>query len=82
MLPKAVPISIPASAMNTRASANRPTSAMASAADANGRSVLSEGMMAAAATMVPKRMYGTARNSGDASCASTASLCSSLRSRR
>ena len=46
--PKAVPMSIAASAMNTRASANSPTSAIASAARANGRSVASDGTIAAA----------------------------------
>ena len=52
--PKAVPMSIAASAMKTRASANRPTSAIASAAAANGTSVASEGMMAAEQTIAPK----------------------------
>ena len=78
MLPKAVPMSMPARAVNTRASANSPTSAMTSAACANGRSVESEGMMAAATTMMPISRYGTTRNSAVASCASTASLRSSL----
>ncbi len=53
MLPNAVPMSMPASAMNTRARANSPTRAMVSATAANGRSVDSEGMMAAAATITP-----------------------------
>jgi hypothetical protein len=44
-------MSIAASAMNTRASANRPTSAIASAATPNGRSVASEGTIAAAQHM-------------------------------
>src|SRR3546814_10868382 len=38
-LPNAVPISIAASAMNTRANANRPTSAIASVAGDHGRAV-------------------------------------------
>ena len=52
-VPKAVPTSIAASDMNTRAVANRPTSAMASAAFEKGSRVPSEGMIAAAHTMVP-----------------------------
>ena len=51
--PNAVPMSIAASEMNTRASANRPTSAIASAAGANGRSVASAGTIAAAQHMQP-----------------------------
>ena len=53
MLPKTVPISIAARAMNTRAVANRPTNAMASATLARGRSVVTEGMIAAAVAMAP-----------------------------
>ena len=41
-------MSMAASAMNTRASANKPTRAIASAARANGKSVASEGTIAAA----------------------------------
>jgi len=43
-------------AANTRASANRPTSAIASAARANGRSVASEGTIAAASAIAAKTM--------------------------
>ena len=57
-VPKAVPTSIAASDTNTRASANSPTSAIASAAGANGRSVASDGTIAAASPMQPNRMYG------------------------
>ena len=53
IVPKAVPMSMAASEMNTRARANRPTSAIASAAGARGRSVDSVGMMAQASTMQP-----------------------------
>ena len=42
--------------MNTRASANRPTSAIASAARANGRSVASDGTIAAAQAIAPNTM--------------------------
>ena len=76
-VPNAVPTSIAASDRNTRAVANSPTSAMASAAGVSG-SVLIDGMIAAATTIVPKTTYGAARNSGEASCASTASLWNSL----
>jgi len=55
-VPKAVPMSIAASEMNTRASANRPTSAIASAAAASGRSVDRLGTMPQASTMAPKTM--------------------------
>ena len=54
--PNAVPMSIAASAMKTRASANSPTSAIASAARANGRSVASDGTIAAAQHIAPKTM--------------------------
>src|SRR5436190_23928149 len=64
--PNAVPMSIAASAMNTRASANKPTSAMASAAVANGRSVASDGTMAAAQHIAPKTTYGVRRKIGEA----------------
>jgi hypothetical protein len=64
--PKAVPISMAASDRNTRAVANSPINAIASATRASGRSVATEGMMAAANTIVPKRMYGVARNRGEA----------------
>ena len=53
MLPKAVPTSMAASEMKTRAVANSPTRATASAAGASGRSVDSVGMMAQASTMQP-----------------------------
>ena len=53
-VPNAVPMSIAASEMKTRASANRPTSAIASAAGDSGRSVDSVGMIALASTMQPK----------------------------
>ena len=49
-------MSIAASEMNTRASANSPTSAIASAAGASGRSVDSVGMIALASSMQPKTM--------------------------
>ena len=55
-VPKAVPMSIAASEMKTRASANRPTSAIASAAGASGRSVDRVGMMPQASTMAPNTM--------------------------
>ena len=51
--PKEVPMSIAASAENTRARANTPTSAMMSAAGANGRSVASTGTIPAASHMQP-----------------------------
>ena len=54
MLPKAVPTSIAASEMNTRARAKRPTSAIASAAGASGRLVDSVGMIIAASSMQAK----------------------------
>ncbi len=78
-VPKAVPMSIAASDMKTRAIANRPTSAIASAAERNGRPVPIEGITAAAATIAPKTTYGAMRNSGEASAAITASLWNSLR---
>ena len=66
--------------MNTRASANRPTSAIASAARANGRSVASDGTIAAAqhhrAEDDVGRRCGTAATR---SRATTASLLNSLR---
>ena len=52
-VPNAVPTSIAASDMNTRAVASRPTSAIASAAGVNGRRVPIDGMIAAATTIVP-----------------------------
>ena len=78
-VPKAVPTSIAASDTNTRAVANRPTSAMASAARVNGRRVAIEGMIAAAVTIVPKTTYGARRNRREALDAITASLWKSLR---
>ena len=77
--PKAVPMSIAASDMNTRASAKRPTSAMASAARANGRSVASDGTIAAAQHIAPNTTYGVRRKIGDAFSATTASFANSLR---
>ena len=65
-VPNAVPTSIAASDMKTRAVANSPTSAIASAASENGRRVPIEGMIAAAHTMVPNTTYGATRNSGEA----------------
>ncbi|MCY1371715.1 hypothetical protein D9M69_588700 [compost metagenome] len=53
MVPNAVPMSIAASEMNTRAKANSPTKATASAAGASGKSVESVGMIAQASTMQP-----------------------------
>ena len=55
-VPNAVPMSIAASDMKTRATANRPTSAMASAAGASGRSVDRLGTMPQASTMTPNTM--------------------------
>ena len=52
-VPKAVPISIAASDRKTRAVANSPTSAMASAAIVKGRRVPIEGIMPAATTIAP-----------------------------
>ncbi len=52
--PKEVPMSIAASAANTRASANTPTSAMMSAAGANASPVASTGTMPPASHMQPK----------------------------
>src|SRR6266568_5077723 len=49
--PKEGPMSMAASAENTRASANTPTSAMMSAAGAKGRSVAGTGTMPAASRM-------------------------------
>ena len=77
--PKAVPMSIAASAMNTRASANRPTSAIASAARANGRSVASDGTIAAAQHIAANTMYGVIRKTADALSATTASFANNLR---
>ena len=78
-MPKAVPMSIAASAMNTRARANSPTSAIASAARANGRSVASDGTIAAAAHIAPKTTYGVILKIGEAPVATMASLMNSLR---
>ncbi len=72
--PNAVPASIAASAMKTRARASNPTSAMTSAAGENGRPVASIGTMPLASTMQPNTRYGTARNRNDAWWASTTSL--------
>jgi hypothetical protein len=77
-VPKEVPMSMPASEMKMRARPKTPTSAMVSAAGANGRSVDSVGMMAQASTMQPNMTKGAARNSGEALCASTTSLWNSL----
>ena len=78
-VPNAVPMSIAASDMKTRAIASSPTSAIASAAERKGRPVPIEGMTAAAATIAPNTTYGARRNSGDALSAITASLWNSLR---
>jgi hypothetical protein len=77
-----VPTSIAASETKTRASANRPTSAIASAAGASGRSVESVGMIALASSMQLKTTYGAERNRRDACCATTDSLWNSLWSTR
>ena len=53
-VPNAVPMSMAASDMNTRATASSPTRAIASAAVVNGSPVPIDGMIAAAATMAPK----------------------------
>src|SRR5436190_717814 len=66
IVPNDVPTSIAASDMKTRASANSPTRAIASAAGASGRSVESVGMIALASSMQLKTMYGAARKHGDA----------------
>jgi hypothetical protein len=76
--PNDVPMSIAASAMNTRANANRPTSAIASAARANGSAVASDGTIAAAQHIAPNTMYGVTRKIGDAFSAMTASFVKSL----
>ena len=47
-----------------------------------GRSVTSEGMIAAASTIVPNNTYGVGRKRGEASVARAASLWKSLRSMR
>ena len=47
---------MPASDTNTRASAKRPTSAITSAAGANGSEVASTGTMPTASHMQPNRM--------------------------
>ncbi len=52
-VPNAVPISIAANERKTRATASRPTRAIASAAVAKGNRVPIEGMIAAAATIAP-----------------------------
>jgi len=55
-VPKAVPMSIAASDMNTRAVASSPTSAIASATCVRGSRVPIEGMIPAATTMAAKTM--------------------------
>ncbi len=55
-VPKEVPMSIAASARNTRARAKMPTSAMTSAAGENGRSLAMVGTMPAASAMQAKIM--------------------------
>ncbi|MNC85709.1 hypothetical protein D3C83_13210 [compost metagenome] len=55
-VPNEVPTSMPASEMNTRASANSPTSAITSAAGANGSEVASTGTMPTASHMQPNRI--------------------------
>jgi len=72
-------MSIAANAMKTRASANNPTSAIASAACANGRSVASDGTIAAAQHIAANTMYGVVLKIADAFCATTASFMNSLR---
>ncbi|MNR62979.1 hypothetical protein D3C85_1851410 [compost metagenome] len=69
-----MPTSIAASEMNTRASANNPTSAIASAAGESGRSVDSVGMMALASSMQPNTTYGASRYKLEACSAMTDSL--------
>ena len=81
-LPKAVPTSMAAREMKTRASANRPTRAIASAAGDSGRSVDSVGTMAQASSMQLKIRYGAVRYSGEACSAITDSLLNSLCSMR
>jgi len=73
-VPKDVPTSKAASDMKTRAVANSPTSAIASAAFENGRRVPSDGTMAAAQVIAPNTTYGARRKNGEALTASTASL--------
>jgi len=55
-VPKAVPISMAASDMKTRAVASSPTSAIASATCVSGSRVPIEGMMPAATTIAAKTM--------------------------
>ena len=55
-VPNEVPISIAASEMNTRARANSPTSAMASAAEASASSVERLGTIALTSAMQPNTM--------------------------
>ena len=78
--PNDVPVSIAASAPNTRAMANTPTSAIMSAAGAKGRLVATTGTIAAASHMQPKSTYGVMRKSGEAVLAMTASLWKSFAS--
>jgi hypothetical protein len=52
-VPKAVPTSMAASDMKTRAVASKPTSAIASAAFENGKFVPTDGTIAAAQVIVP-----------------------------
>ncbi len=56
--PKAVPTSIAANAMNTRASASSPTNAITSAAGENGRSVASTGTIDAASSHAAEHDVG------------------------
>ena len=78
MDPNAVPISIAASEMKSRARPNNPTSAIASAAGANGRLVEMVGMMPHASNIQPNTMYGVNRKIGLALWATTLSLWNSL----
>ena len=73
-VPKAVPMSIAASEINTRASANSPTSAIASAAGDSGRSVDRVGMIAQASNIQPKIRYGATRYKDEACSAISDSL--------
>ena len=77
-VPNAVPMSMAASEMNRRASAKRPTSAIASAAGANGRLVDNVGTIMEASSMQPNTTYGAIRNIGEALCATTDSFQKSL----
>ena len=83
MPPKAVPMSIPASAVKKRAIAKSATITMTSAVGASGRSTERIGITPPASSAVPKTRYGVKRKIQEAFSASTTSLAKSFcRSRR